>query len=206
MNAAGPIHLGRRIVVWGVTGSGKTTFARQLAAVYGLPRIEIDALYWHKGWVGTPDDELRLKLQASLEAAPAGWVLDGSYHRISDIYLPPADTLIWLHLPWRVSFWRLVKRTIAGAWTREPRYFEDGPRESWRLTFLSRDSILWWSIHHHRAGVRNARSRIVALPASVCVNELRSSREVAAFLDHLPEAPSRGSPASEFPSPRKERG
>jgi adenylate kinase family enzyme len=182
-----PVQLGRRIVVWGVTGSGKTSMARHLAGLYSLPRIELDALYWNKGWVGTPDDEFRSKVEQALAAAPDGWVLDGSYSRVSDLYLAAADTLIWLHLPWRVSFWRLLKRSLTRAWTHEPLYFENGTRESWRLLFLDSDSILRFSITGHREATRRRHERIAALPPHVRVYELRSPREVEDLLMTLPQ-------------------
>ncbi len=36
----------RRILVAGTAGAGKTTLARRVAALLGLPHIEIDALPW----------------------------------------------------------------------------------------------------------------------------------------------------------------
>ena len=182
MPATQPVELGRRIVVWGVTGSGKTTLARRLSDTLALPRIELDAIFWQPGWVETPDGEFRAKVQAAVDAAPDGWVLDGSYSRISDIYLSRADTLIWLDLPWRTTFWRLLKRTVSRAWTREALYYEGGPRESWRLSFLNRRSILWWSITRHRSASGSRHKRIAELPASIAVYELRSSRQVREWL------------------------
>jgi hypothetical protein len=92
--------------------------------------------------------------------------------------------LIWLNLPWRVSFRRLLKRTVARAWRKQPAYEPNGPCESWRMTFLTRRSILWWSISHHRAHVRLTRERIAALPPHVRVYEVGSAREVEALLSH----------------------
>jgi adenylate kinase family enzyme len=184
--------LGRRIIIWGVTGSGKTTLARRLSEALGLSRIELDALYWQPGWVGTPDDEFRAKLGAAIDAAPEGWVLDGSYSRVSDIYLAKADTLLWIHLPWRTTFWRLLWRTVSRTWTREPLYYEGGPQESWRLSFFDRNSILWWSIRQHRASTRARQERFENLPARIRRYELRSAKEVEAvvaraFAVHAPE-------------------
>jgi adenylate kinase family enzyme len=177
--------LGHRIVVWGVTGSGKTTLARQLSKTLGLRRIELDAVFWKPGWEETPDDEFRAKLQACVDDVTEGWVLDGSYSRVSDIYLSRADTLLWIHLPWRVTFRRLLWRTVSRAWTREPLYYEGGPQESWRLSFFDRRSILWWSIRHHRSATQARRQRFDALPAHIRRYELRSAREVEAVLKDL---------------------
>jgi adenylate kinase family enzyme len=177
-----PIALGRRIAVWGATGSGKTTFAQALGEALGLAVVDLDAIRHANGWDSTDWGEFREVLTRRLESHPEGWVTAGSYSAISDVYLSRIDTLVWLHLPWRISFWRLFWRSVSRAVTREPLYHEQGPRESWRLLFMDRKSILWWSISHHRAGVRNARERIAALPSSVRTYELKSSAEVDEFL------------------------
>ena len=43
--------MGRRIVVVGTTGSGKSTVARALARAGGLTYVELDAFNWRPGWV-----------------------------------------------------------------------------------------------------------------------------------------------------------
>ena len=173
--------IGRRIVVWGVTGSGKTTLAHQLGAALGLPVVQLDAIRHRNGWDSTGWEEFRAELTETLEGYTGGWVLEGSYHTIMDVYLSRLDTMVWLRLPWRVSFWRVLQRTVARAWDRTPLYNPNGPRESWRMTFFSRQSILWWSISAHRSSTRRRAERIAALPPDVIVHELRSAREVAAF-------------------------
>ena len=177
--------LGRRIVVWGATGSGKTTLARNLGDLLGLEVIELDAIRHARSWDSTDWDDFRDQLTTLLSNSANGWVCDGSYSQISATYLSRADTLIWLHLPWRVSFWRLLKRTIRRARTGEFLYTKAGPRESWRLSFASKRSILWWSISHHRTGIKTVRERLSNLPESVPVYEFRSAREMNALLKEL---------------------
>lgn len=174
--------LGRRIVVWGATGSGKTTLARELGRRLGLGVVDLDAIRHANGWDSTPWDEFRARLTEALEGHLKGWVIAGSYSAIMDTYIPGADTLFWLHLPWRVSFWRLLQRTITGAITKEPLYEGSPARESWRLAFFSRRSILLWSITHHRSGARNIRKRIAALPSGVRAYELTTAEEVKALI------------------------
>ncbi|HLF79406.1 MAG TPA: adenylate kinase [Dehalococcoidia bacterium] len=180
-----PIDIGRRVVVWGATGSGKTTFTHRLGGLLGLTVVELDGIRHARGWDSTDWPEFRDILTKRLDGAAQGWVTDGSYSRIYDVYLSRADTLIWINLPWRVSFRRLLKRTVTRAWTKEPLYNDDGPRESWRLSFFDSRSILWWSISYYRPHVSNTRERIAGLREDVKIYELRSSREVAAFLSAL---------------------
>jgi adenylate kinase family enzyme len=195
MQATQPIELGRRVVVWGVTGSGKSTFARHLGDALGLAVVELDAIRHANGWDSTGWDDFRAILTQRIESYEDGWVCEGSYHQIMHVYLSRADTLIWLRLPWRVTFWRLLQRTVARAIDQKPLYNENGPHESWRQSFLSRRSILWWSISMHRPSTRSRRERIAALPPHVRVHELRSPREVREFLSRLPMA-------AQTPNPR----
>ncbi len=174
------IPIGRRIAVYGQTGSGKSTLARELGHRLGLPVIELDALFHRPNWEPTPEDEFREKVLVALDKGADGWVCDGNYSMVREIVLPKADTVVRLRLPWRVSFWRLLKRTITRTWTKEPLWGIN--YESWRLTFLNRDSILLWGITHHRAHARNVERDLERIPHRASVIELRSTREVAAFL------------------------
>jgi adenylate kinase family enzyme len=176
------IMVGRRIVVWGATGSGKTTLSRRLGEMLGLAVVELDAIRHARGWDSVDLEEVRTILTQRLEELSDGWITDGSYSSIMDAYLSRCDTIVWLHLPWRVSFQRLLRRTVPRALLRKRLYSPKGPRESLVLTFLTRRSILWWSISHHRAHVRTVRERLAALPPEVRFYELSSAKEVEAFV------------------------
>jgi adenylate kinase family enzyme len=47
----------RRVSVVGVSGSGKITVARELAARLSVPHIELDAVYHQPGWAALPSEE-----------------------------------------------------------------------------------------------------------------------------------------------------
>lgn len=174
-------EIGHRIVVWGVTGSGKTTLSQQLARALRLPVIQLDAIRHRNGWDSTDWPEFRAELVATLDLASDGWVVDGSYSQIMDVYLSRADTVVWIKLPWRVSFSQLLKRTVGRAIDQRPLYSPSGPHESWRQSFFDRRSILWWSISHHRSSTRDREKRVAALPERVRVHILRNRAEVSAF-------------------------
>ena len=46
-------------------------------------------------------------------------VADGNYKVVRDDLWNKADTLVWLDLPFRIVFWRVLKRTIRRIWTGE---------------------------------------------------------------------------------------
>jgi adenylate kinase family enzyme len=174
----------RRIAVYGPSGSGKSTLARQIGAAFGLPVVELDALFHEPGWTPTPEDEFRAKVATLLDSHANGWVCDGNYHIVRDLVLSHADAVVWLKLPFRVVYPRLVWRTVSRAWKREELWNTN--RESWRLSFTSKDSILLWGITHWRAHFRGIAASLAEDAPGLPVVELRSSRDVREFLADLP--------------------
>jgi adenylate kinase family enzyme len=69
----------KKIVVVGGPGSGKSTLAEYICEKNGCTRIELDALYHKANWQPTDAAEFRGKVQAAMDAAPEGWVVDGGY-------------------------------------------------------------------------------------------------------------------------------
>ena len=77
-----------RYLVHGVTGSGKTVLAEQLAERTGLPWHSVDDLMWRPGWEPVPDEEQR-RIAEGLCAQEA-WVLDHAYGTWADVPLARA--------------------------------------------------------------------------------------------------------------------
>jgi energy-coupling factor transporter ATP-binding protein EcfA2 len=100
----------RRILILGRTGSGKTTLGRELAAVIGVPHVELDALYFRPDLSTVSMSVLRERTGAAI--AGERWVTDGNKSAVRDLIWPRADTVIWLDYSWMVSLWRLGKRAL----------------------------------------------------------------------------------------------
>ena len=86
---------------------------------------------------------------------------------------------MWLDLPLRTTFRRLLRRTLRRLRTREPLW--EGNKESFRNAFLSRDSILLFALKTYRRG-RRARAELVADYPHV---RLRSAHEIARYLEEV---------------------
>ena len=97
MNGASRM-IGHRVLVDGMMGSGKSTFARALAVRTGLPVIHLDVHYWKPGWVRPSDDEWRERQRALL--AGEAWIIDGNYNETLPLRLERAETVIFLDSPW----------------------------------------------------------------------------------------------------------
>ena len=145
-------QIGRRIVVYGPAGSGKTTIARDIAQCIGVPHIELDAIFWMPEWEQKPLEHFRHDVSTAINVNTNGWVCDGNYSRVRDIVLPQADTVVWLRLPFRVVFWQLLRRTVSRSWTGDVLWGYN--RESWRKAFLSRESLFLYLIKNWRRYTR----------------------------------------------------
>lgn len=84
-----------------------------------------------------------------MEQATAGWVLDGNYSRTQDLKLRYVDTIIWLDYSFSLNLYRSVKRAISRAVTQKRLWENSNNRESFKSSFLSKDSIILWMISHH---------------------------------------------------------
>jgi adenylate kinase family enzyme len=153
-----------------------------------LPVVELDAIYWLPNWQAKPLDQFRTDVQAALDACPQGWVCIGNYSHVQDLVLSQADTILWLRLPFRVSFWRLFKRTVARAWTQQLLWEGNPNRESWRQSFCSRDSILLYAITSRKRHVENTLRILGAIPHNALVIALPSARAVRRLLEGLPKS------------------
>ena len=102
------VRIGRRVLVTGMAGSGKSTFSRSLAVKTGLPVIHLDLYFWKPGWVAPSELEWR-EQQSGLLAGDA-WIADGNYHETLDLRLERADTLVVLDMPWWLCSWRALLR------------------------------------------------------------------------------------------------
>ena len=168
-----------RILVYGVTGAGKSTAALAIGARTGLPVTLVDELTWLPGWV--PVEESVQREVIGEIVAGERWVLDSSYGDWLGFVLPRAQLVVGLDYPRWLSLSRLVRRTVSGAITREPRC--NGNVESWR-NMLSRRSIIRW--HFQSFARKRERMRAwAAAPDGPEVLLLRHPRELEAWLASL---------------------
>jgi adenylate kinase family enzyme len=169
----------RRVAVIGSSGSGKTTLARLLAGRLSVPHIELDAMFWLPNWQESDRSEFRSRVVAVLDE-PGGWVLDGNYSSIRDAVLERADTIVWLDLPMRTCLWRVLRRELARARSREVLWGTN--RETWRR-FARRDSLVWWVLTTHRRRRRETEERFEGIAdAAVVVRRFRSTVAAEAWL------------------------
>jgi adenylate kinase family enzyme len=107
----------QRVVVVGVTSSGKSTLAERLAKRFDLKYIELDALNWEPNWQAAPLEVFRARVENATQAEK--WIVAGNYHVVRDLIWPKAEAVIWLDYPFLTVLWQLTRRTVKRWWTRE---------------------------------------------------------------------------------------
>jgi adenylate kinase family enzyme len=163
----------RRVLVIGCPGAGKSTLAAKLAAHTGLPLIQLDRLYWSRGWQPAETSAWRRRV-SELAAAPA-WIIDGNYPGTFDVRLPRADTLIWLDYPRARCLRRLIWRMLRHHGRTRPE-LPDGCDE--RLDFVLLRQV-WEFPAAHRPHIVQA---IAQTGAHLQVVQCRHDRDADAFL------------------------
>ena len=171
----------QRVVVVGTSGSGKTTVAARIAKELDLLHIELDSIHWLTNWTELPDDEFRAQVAEKITVDR--WVADGNYKVVRDILWRRADTLVWLDLPFRVVFWRVMKRTLRRVWTREELW--NGNKEDLSALF-GRYAMPVWVIRTYWRRKRDY-PEIIAMPeyAHLRLVQLKTVEETEAWLDGL---------------------
>lgn len=143
----------RRVLVGGVSGSGKTTFARELARRSGLPHHEMDALYHGPGWTRL------VSFEDDVAAICAGeqWVFDSfGYKEVRDLVWSRADTVVWLDYSRPVVLGRVLRRSYDRAAHGTEAF--NGNTETFR-SWLDPEHPVQWSMRSYASRRQDARAR-----------------------------------------------
>lgn len=170
----------KRVAIFGNAGGGKSTLARELAAITGLPLAVVDELQYRVGGAKVPHDEF-LQAHATLLANDE-WIIDGfgginlAWERFE-----AADTLVHIDLPLAVHALWVTKRLIKGLFVTPPGWPEDSPVIS---SSISSYRVLWPC---HTRLTPKYRSYVSEAAQRKRVFHLRSSGELKHFLETMRE-------------------
>ena len=178
----------RRILVCGLTGAGKTTVGKKIAESLSLPLVELDGLLWLPEYRQRTDEDFRAQIRVTLGRYPEGWVAAGNLIRPSDgMVFREADAIVWLRMPFPLTFWRLLRRTTMRILTGY-RYPVSGDRTLIRREFFSRRSLILYAVRNRKPHVETVSAMLAALTQQPQVIVVRSKAEVAQLLASLPSA------------------
>ena len=175
-----------RLLMLGSTGSGKSTFARTLAARTGAAYIELDALNWDPNWTNLSQaDPGKLRERVRAAIAPDAWTCDGNYSVVRPLVLARATHLAWLDYPRAVIMGRVIRRSFTRAITRKELWAGTGNYEEFHRWLDKEHPIRWaWDTYHHR---RAALGALFDDPstAHLAKHHLRHPREAKPLMARL---------------------
>jgi len=182
------VEPGMKLRVVGTSGSGKSALAARLERELGLPRLDLDAVFWDAGWTHRDVDEARRLVTGFVAAHPDGWVADGNWTNRLDGLLDPgtdygADAFVWLDHSRALVMSRVIRRTLRRAMTREELWHGNRERP---LDWFTRRSIMRWAWTQHPVVRARMQQRI---DDGVPVIRLRGPREVDAWVRSLAAGP-----------------
>ena len=150
-----------RVVVIGVTSSGKSTLAAKLAARFGHNFIELDALHWEPGWQEAPLEVFRDRVEKAIQAEK--WIIAGNYHVVRDLTWPKAEAVIWLDYPFLTVLWQLTRRTLHRWWTKQLLWGTNVEPLVTHFKFWSQKSLYNWLFKTYRRRKREV-PRLLSMP------------------------------------------
>jgi adenylate kinase family enzyme len=101
----------KRVVILGRGASGKSTLAKRLGEITGLPVVELDTFFWRQGLVAMPPDQWRSTQE--LLVAKDEWIMDGDLgpYDVVETRLRAADTILFLDFSLARCAWRALRRS-----------------------------------------------------------------------------------------------
>ena len=116
----------KRVAIFGNAGGGKSTLARELAAITGLPLYVIDEIKFRPGGSEVPHEEY-LQLHSAVVSRDA-WIIDGfESQRLAWERFEAADTLVHVDLPLAAHVLWVTKRLVKGLFADPPGWPKGSP-------------------------------------------------------------------------------
>jgi len=168
----------KKVAVFGNAGGGKSTLARQLSEITGLPLYPIDKIKYQAGGEEISHEQY-IDVHANLLNQDE-WIIDGfgcvdsAWDRFAS-----ADTLVFIDLPLSMHYWWVTKRLFQGMVKSPEGWPEDSP--IWKGTLNSYRVL---SLCHRRLTPRY-RQLVEDSRSSKQVHHLRSLKDIGRFISNL---------------------
>ena len=164
-----------RIMIIGCGGAGKSTLARQLGEITGLPVVHLDKLFWRPGWVSLTRVEFDVVHREAI--AKEQWIIDGNFDRTIPERLARCDTVIYLDFSRFACVMGVAKRILT-TYGKVRVDMGEGCPERFDLDFLK-----WvWNFNKNK---REKNYRLLNESEGIETIVLKNRRAVKKFLKQI---------------------
>ena len=140
-----------KVLVYGNSGSGKSTYARELSTHLGLAHLDLDSIVWEPGKIAVQRDHqsISASLLEFLASEPR-WVIEGCYDELVEVASAHCSKLVFLNPGLQTCLANNLKRP----W--EPNKYASmelqnsmlATLQSWLVGYYTREDA--WSYKVHR--------------------------------------------------------
>lgn len=107
----------KKIAVFGKPGNGKSTFSKKLAISTGIDLHQLDSIIYQKN--GEFVDRTIVDAVHKRILSSERWIIDGlGPIQLFNERLEAADTLVYINLPYPISYWLVTKRMLKGLFVK----------------------------------------------------------------------------------------
>ena len=167
----------KRVIIIGCGGAGKSTLARQLGALTGIPVIHLDKLFWKPGWVERTAEEFDPMVQEEMDKDT--WIMDGNFNRTMPQRVQRCDTVIYMDFSRMACLLGVLKRVLTTYGTVRPDMGEGCPER------IDLDFLKWvWNYNQNK---RESNYRLLNEATHAETIVLKNRRSVRRFLQQVEE-------------------
>jgi adenylate kinase family enzyme len=131
----------RKIIVTGVTCTGKTTLGRKISEQLSIFQVDLDEYHFLPNWI-EKEKPVFVKDVLNALSGRKSWVVSGSYQSLlKDTVWKQVDTIVLLDYPLHVILRRYFVRTFRRVFLKEKCCGEN--YETLRRTFSKNSLFLW---------------------------------------------------------------
>ncbi|MFW9974667.1 MAG: AAA family ATPase, partial [Candidatus Thorarchaeota archaeon] len=153
-----------------------STLGERLGRILRVPIVHLDQYYWKPNWINTTEEEWRVIVRELISSD--SWVMDDNYTSTLKLRSAAADTIIFIDIPRRLSYLRVISRFLRFRGRTRPDLTEDCPEK------IDWDFIRWiWDYPRTRKPV--ILRFLGTLKSTKNVIILRGQKEVEMFLDYI---------------------
>jgi adenylate kinase family enzyme len=164
----------KKVMIFGIPGSGKSTFAVRLGALLHLPVFHLDRYFFIEDWKERNYEDF-LQIQRRL-VEQAEWIIDGNATKSLEMRFRHADVVLYFRFNRLLCLWRIFKRLAFKDHRISDR--AEGCPESVRLRLIS---YLWGFDDRVKQTIQELRTRY----PFTSFHEIRNQNELEIFLQTL---------------------